>query len=525
MTNSGFASRIESKSRFCAGLSVSSPAIHGPLERLFVLFSATILVLISICLLFELFASEAHSIFSILSLLMFFIASAIITLLSFFKSISGQLFAVSTNIYFLSRVPILYLFPDCLDYQGVLLSQYANLEQGGVLVVLACLFFLVGQILPYTSQRTMRRRLAGEISQTEVVATFRVFGLKISLETVVKSLFPILCILLVFQIYSIFVLNLGLTGGEYARESGAIVRVSQLLPVFMPFVVYSCLAMDSVGSKTGFRIAIASTIVVGASFVLLASRASVVSFLFAVYCAARFMGTRATYRQIVIGLMMVGGAILLYPLISTSRLIFLGVPVDPFQGYEFPIDQLAAISNRVGTSFESFFLWFKVISEETVRPDYSFGVRFTELINSLVPGDLIEVSPYISVAKLQTMYGRFEVAFFSSSAYLEGLGGHGENPGQLGMAYILFGVFMPGSFFVIGALSRMIELSSCSPFWKFILIPSIIAGSDPLPSVALFTLILLLYMLVSAIVAVRKFHKLLRPIKWRWKRKLANESL
>lgn len=525
MTNSGFASRIESRPRFCGELSVSSPAIHGPLERLFVLFSVTILVSIGICLLFELFASGAHSIFSILSLLVFFVASAIITLLSFLKSISGQLFAVSTNIYFLSRVPILYLFPDCLDYQGVLLSQYANLEKGGLFVVLACLFFLVGQILPYTSQRTMRRRLAGETSQSEIMATFRVLGLKIPLETVVKSLFPILCILLVFQIYSIFVLNLGLTGGEYARESGAIVRVSQLLSVFLPFVVYSCLAMATVGSEIGFRVAIASIIVVGASFILLASRASVVSFLFAVYCAARFMGTRATYRQIVVGLMIVGMAILVYPLISTSRLIFLGFPVDPFKGYELPIDQLAAISNRVGTSFESFFLWFKLISEETVRPDYSFFVRFVELINSLVPGDLIEISPYISVAKLQTMYGRFEVEFFSSAAYLEGLGGHGENPGQLGMAYILFGMFMPGSFFVIGLLSRIIELSSCSPFWKFILVPSIIASSDPLPSVALFTFVLLLYMLVLGLATVRAIRKLFRPIKWRGQHKLVNESL
>lgn len=511
MTESGVASQIEPKARFWRELCVSSPAIHGPLERLFILLSATILVSIGICLLFELFASGDHSIFSLLSLLMFFVASAIITLLSFFRSISGQLFAVSANIYFLSRVPILYLFPDCLDYQGVLLSQYANLERGGLFVVLASLFFLVGQVFPYTSQRTMRRRVAGEITLTEAVATFRVFGLKTSLETVIKSLFPILCILLVFQIYSIFVLNLGLTGGEYARESGAIVRVSQLLPVFLPFVVYSCLAMASVGSKTGFRIAIASIIVVGASFVLLASRASVVSFLFALYCAARFMGTRATYRQIVIGLMIVGMAILVYPLMSTSRLIFLGFPVDIFQGYEFPLDQLAAISNRVGTSFESFFLWFKLISEETVRPGYSFFIRFAELINSLVPGDLIEIS-YISVSKLQTMYGRFEVEFFSSSAYLEGLGGHGENPGQLGMAYILFGVFMPVSFFVIGILSRMIELSSWSPFWKFILIPSIIAGSDPLPSVAVFSLVLLLYLLVLGISTVRAIRKLFRPI-------------
>ncbi|MBU2620589.1 MAG: hypothetical protein KKE83_12990 [Proteobacteria bacterium] len=525
MTNSGVASRIESKARFCGEFAMSSPASHGPLERLFVLLSATILVSIGICLLFELFASEVHSIFSILSLLMFFVASAIITLLSFFRSISGQLFAVSTNIYFLSRVPILYLFPDHLDYQGVLLSQYANFEKGGLFVVLASLFFLVGQIFPYTSQRTKKRRLAGEISQTEAVATFRVFGLKIALETVVKSLFPILCILLVFQIYSIFVLNLGLTGGEYARESAAIVRVSQLLPLFLPFVVYSSLAMSTVGSETGFRIAIASIIVVGASFVLLASRASVISFLFALYCAARFMGTRATYRQIVIGLMLLGLAVLVYPLISTSRLILIGVSVNPFQGYEFPLDQLAAISNRVGTSFESFFLWFKLISEETVRPDYSVFVRIAELINSLVPGDLIEVSPYISVAKLQTMYGRFEVDFFSSAAYLEGLGGHGENPGQLGMAYILFGMFMPGSFFVIGALSRMIELSSFSPFWKFILIPSIIAGSDPLPSVALFTLVLLLYMSVLGLTTVRSISKLFRPIKWKGQRKFANELL
>ncbi|MDP2842394.1 MAG: hypothetical protein Q8O06_01975 [Acetobacterium sp.] len=435
------------------------------------------------------------------------------------------MFAVSSNIYFLSRVPILYLFPDYLDYQGVLLSQHENIEQGGVVVVLACLFFLLGQILPYTSQRTMRRRVAGEISLTETLATFRIFGLKISLETVVKSLFPILFLLLVLQIYSIFVLNLGLTGGEYAHELAPIVRVSQLLPVFLPFVVYSCLAMANVGSVTGFRIAIASLIIVGVAFILLASRASVVSFLFAVYCAARFMGTRATYRQILIGLMMVGLAVLVYPLITTSRLIFLGVPVDPFQGYEFPIDQLVAILHRVGTGFESFLLWFKLISEKTIMPDYTFFVRFAELINSLVPGDLIEVSPYISVAKLQTMYGRFEVEFFSSAAYLEGLGGHGENPGQFGMAYILFGVFMPASFFVIGVLSRMIELSGLSPFWKFILIPSIIASSDPLPSVALFTLVLLLFLLVSALVTVRALRKLLRPIKWGGQRKLANESL
>jgi hypothetical protein len=497
MTTIENAGARRSRTLFRDASSPTALAIHGPLERLFVLFSVLIFSMIGICVVLEILDIGAHPLFSVLSLLMFLLVSAMATFMSMLRNISGQLFAIALNLYFLSRIPLAYLLPDQIDYPDVLFHHKDMVERAAVWLIASCLAFIAGLCLPYLIRQTVGRRSGAQLTP-EKTHVFHILGTKLVLETMVKRLFPILVLLLFFQGYAIFALGLGLTGGEYARALGPIVRISQLLIVFTPFAIYACLAMAKLDSPSGFRIAVASAFIVFVSFILLASRSSLLSFVLVTYFASRFLGFRHETRHVLTGLAVLGLAVLTYPFITNLRLYFLGVPLDLLQNYDSFGGQLVQMLNRMGVAFESYLLWFKLVSGGLVVPEYTFFVKFAELINSLVPGDIIELQPYVSISKLQVMYGRPMIDLYSTEAFLENLGGHGENAGQFGMAYILFGTFMPAVFLLLGFTASALELSDISPFWKFVLIPQLLASADPLPNASLLSFVLMLYFLAVA---------------------------
>ncbi|MBI5330949.1 MAG: hypothetical protein HZB71_10090 [Betaproteobacteria bacterium] len=428
-------------------------------------------------------ARRSHDIFTAQALLLFFLASAVCTALAASRRLSAQLAALFVNLYFLHRIPILYFSPELMDYPFYLGNSQEIIEAAAFYFFL-CISFLglgISFVSMFQDYHASNHQAPRPAPITEPV---RLFFLKADWRTLVRVSVPVGAVLLVIQAFALAYLGLGITGAvRESAELNSLLAITEMAKFLSPVAVFGYL----VGLEQGDAILRKkSKILLGiilASYILVASRSTFFGLAISFYVGIRFLGLKSQgkYAKSLFALMALSA--LTYPLITYSRYLFLDLDV-PFHEWFGNFHFLREVSGRLGTAVESYFLWFKYITEGPHERLPTLAIQIYDVVNALVPGEIIQYEPLVNYAKLQSYIGRPDQAFYQSVVFLEELGGSGENPGSYGMAFMLFGNLSFMGFLFAGMLCSSIESSRISSFWKFYWTPFILTTPWLVPSTA-----------------------------------------
>ena len=467
-------------------------------EKLLAIVSILITTTVTVEALFEA-VYGSHPIFTAYSLFWFCLASIICTTMALSRQLVAQLWSLTLNLYFLHRIPLLYYAPDLLDYPNYLNRSQASIEEAS-LYFFVCVFFLwIG--INFTELLFHQYKKRREDHHLPVIdGTLKLFSVTAEWEEIVRTSLLVGLALLAVQFFAMTYFNLGITGAVRLDETlNILLAFTQMVLFFTPIAIFAYLVGHARKNFELKKNAIRLFIIVIISNALLSSRGALLGIAFSAYVGIRFIGLpeqNKYTKSIFIILIM---AFVLYPVITYTRYLYLDIDIKFFEWFA-NFNYMGEVSARIGSSVESYFLWFKYVSEGTQEQLTSLSTRIYDALNGLVPGDIVTYDPEINISKLQVAIGRPEVKAFQSVSFLEQLGGHGENAGMFGMLVIMFGPFFFISFFVVGLLTSIVEKSKVSPFWKYYWIPVLLSTPWVIPPVATVqqTILLIVVIVYSA---------------------------
>jgi hypothetical protein len=474
-------------------------------EYFFYFISVAISISLGFTVILEFF-NQSHSIFTVVSLLFFLLSSIICSFFAFLPSISAQLFAILTNVYFLHRIPLLYYLPEWLDYPVYFYNAHDFIARSSILFFL-CIFALAFGILMSKIEllpRSVPARIASYRIANENFLSF--FCFKASWRKILIASILISSFSLVIQIYAFFFINLGITGAirnTTFNSFNTLLALSQLAKFFLPVGIFGltyALLIRSPDLKIWSTVLISICLI---SLILIASRAIILGIIVYFYVAMRLLGLQNQRKYSLILFKLALFSIVLFPLISYSRYLFLRLDVS-FVRYIMNLNLLEKISGRLGNAVESYFLWFKYITLGAQEQLLSIHKLFVSSVNGLVPGSIFTEPELVNIAKLQVVIGRPETIQYPAE-FLKQLGGHGENMGQYGQSFMLFGFFAPFAFFVSGFLVSKLEYSRIHIFWKFFWIPILLQTPWLIPTAATLKMFVMIIVIIMFLYLSRMF--------------------
>jgi hypothetical protein len=428
--------------------------------------------------------NNSHAIFTVESLLWFFLASVVCTVMAASRWLVPQLAALFANGYFLHRIPLLYFFPELMDYP-VYLGGSQEIIEAAAFYFFLCMFFLglgISFVRTFHGYSTRNRYSVRPVPIAEPV---RLFALKVHWSTIVRVSVPVGAALLATQTFALVYLGLGIVGAVRTSDNlNTLLAITEMTKFLLPVAVFGFLVgieREDGLLKNRSQMLLAIVLV---SLILVASRAAALSIAISIYIGVRFLGLKSQGRYARAALILVSLGVIAYPLITYSRYLLNGDDVTFFGWFE-NFSPFRELSLRLGSAVESYFVWFKYLYFEGSQARLpTLAVLIFDAVNGLVPGELINYEALVNYSKLQPHIGRPEHSPYQTERFLNELGGGGENPGTYGMAFMLFGSLSFFSFFFAGLLCSFLESSRISVFWKFYWVPFLLTSPWLIPSTA-----------------------------------------
>jgi len=259
-------------------------------------------------------------------------------------------------------------------------------------------------------------------------------------------------------------LKVGITALDFDRQFAPLLRITQIVQVlhFLPILVLVSGKFRPGIRKTAFFLLI---LILVRLVLFTASKAALlylcVTFFVCLYSCGRQIAKKYVIISVILFLFTI---FVLAPAVTILRAGLIGLVTgsmnfsDLFHmlvdSYTLIVDKLFFdFINRMGV-----FDWltgFMTVGRDAFLPSASISNDLIEIINSLVPGDLIDRSPdYETVSKIMPNVLRG----WTLGTYP----GHSENMGGAGLAYLYFGKAYGVLFFFICALISTILLKSNS---------------------------------------------------------------
>lgn len=372
----------------------------------------------------------------------------------FILDIVATFFAV----FFLQRIVVVYFRLDQMSYQEHLIFSSQVFNEA----ILFCTAISIAALIGYLFATYL-----GQDIQKQKVITInydRLFGIRYDFELLFKGYSLLLCASIIFEIYLMVGLKVGVTALDFDRPFAPLLRIVQIVQVlhFLPILVLASGKFSPSIRKTAFVLFI---LILGRLILLTTSKAALLYLCVAFIVCLYFCGKQIRKRYFIIGFILFLFTIfVLAPGVTLLRAGLVGLVTgsmnlrDVFNmlvdNYMLIVDKLFFdFMNRMGV-----FDWltgFMTVGRDVFLPTASVSDDLIEIINSLVPGDLIERSPdYVTVSKLMPHILRGW-----------GLGtypGHSENMGGAGLAYLYFGKAGGVLFFFIWSFisTKILKFSS-----------------------------------------------------------------
>ena len=268
----------------------------------------------------------------------------------------------------------------------------------------------------------------------------RLFGLRYDFELLFKVYSLFLFASMIFEVYLMVGLNVGITALEFDRQFAPLLRIVQIVQVlhFLPILVL----VSGKFSPSTRRIAFCLLILILVRLILFTtSKASLLYLCVAFIVCLYFSGRQINKKHVIIGgILFVFTIFVMAPVAMISRAALIGLVTGSMNfSYVFHmfVDSYTIVFDRLFFSFMSrmgVFDWltgFMTVGRNSFLPMASVSNDLIRIINSLVPGDLIERSPdSVTISKLMPHILR--------GWALGSYPGHSENMGGAGFAYLYF---------------------------------------------------------------------------------------
>lgn len=404
----------------------------------------------------------------------------------FFLDVVAILFAA----FFLQRIVVIYFRPDQMSYQPHLIFSSQVFDEAILFCIAVSIAVLIGYFFAtYNRGKDVRK-------QKETAINFdRLLGIRLNFEQIFKVYSFFLFGALIMQLFLMFKFGVGVTALEFSRSYAPILRLTQIvisLFVLPMFVV----ASGNFSSKTR-KIAICLVILLLIYTIFFrTSKGALLSFCVIFFVCTHFCGRRISIKYIIAGGVLFLFTIFVFaPLVMilrsgwvsllTGQTNFGDILYGMTNNYQLIADELFfKFLNRMGG-----FDWltgFMTVGRDAFLPSASLSSDIISIINSLIPGDLIERPPdYVTTSKLMPHILRG----WSLGCYP----GHGENMGGLGMAYLYFGQIGGALFFLL---------------WSFISVKIVNSNINIIVKVLFFQLFVIVFFLGGGLeTPIRHFYE------------------
>jgi hypothetical protein len=414
----------------------------------------------------------------------------VIFIISLISDLFLSLYAILFCAFFLQRIVVIYFFPEELDYQ-----RHLQYEQSTF--VTAMLFLLgssISVLLGYLFAR--KRSIMSSANKTKddaSLSAITIFQRKTSIEELFNYYFYVAFPLVLLRLSLMLFAGVGVTSLAFDRGWALIYRISDLSSSFSV-----CAFVVILLEKCAPKIRKMAFTIICLNFIVLIVGTSKTS-LFMLYVnyllACVLLRKQVTQRAVLIGVGIFVVTFYVYAPVATMMRSWL-VAINSVGIYDATIVFTQAMhSYRADLSHSAFFFMQRLGGFDWLvaflscgRDVFPWWVSFSgfmiEIVNSLVPGDLIVVPGYISVSKIMPM-------MFRGYASLDDFIGHAENMGVFSMAYVYFTIWGAMIFFFIWAyISVKILRSTVSVVIKLLyltcFVMTLFAGGSLVTSVARF---------------------------------------
>jgi len=350
----------------------------------------------------------------------------------FFLDMMATFFVV----FFLQRIVVIYFRPDQMSYQEYLKFSPQVFNAAIWFCIGVVIAILGGYFLAISHKKTINA------SELRVINFDKFFGISYDFERLFNVYSLFFYVAMILEIFLIVKFKVGVTALEYGRQFAPFIRIVNIVETlyFLPLLV---LAKGKFSPYTR-NVAISLVVLILIRLIFFqTSKAGIISLCVTFFVCQYFCGAKISKKNVITGFaLFIFSIFILAPVTTIMRASVIrmvsgsssfGAEILMVKNnYVLTIDKpLFSFMNRLG-AFD-WLVGFINVGRDAFLPLANVFNDFVEVVNSLVPGDLIN-SPYggMSVEKLIPHVLRG----WDLGSYL----GHAELMGGVGMAYLYFGV-------------------------------------------------------------------------------------
>lgn len=466
-----------------------------PLNAAFAAFSLLILFATVYVAIDSILAEAVHPLYSGISLVMAILAAIVVFLISAMPSIVPQITSALLSAFYAQRIVVTYFAPDSLDYHEYNNFTLDQLNYSIAFYLISVLSIFCGFVLARLTIRTASP-LSDEIKFNRY-KNINYFYYRVDFRGFARiSIYAAIMLAFITIYYGLQ--GVGIAGATYESDAFVEMRFAGLYNVYIGLILFCVIFYQK--DDLIYRWAIFAFVLIFAISLLNGGKGFLMSLILAALLNYRLLDKPVSPKFIYLVIFIVIFSIVIFfPLMTSVR----GYVLSGFDTFDFFGDydltkSLKLFSSRLG-GFDWMNLWISIPATMIPASNTSVITEFAILINSLVPGEIIEVPELVQLSKLMVVYGR------GYGDILE-LGGHAENVGGLGTAFIYFGFFGAQIYlFLISLFLGRVEVSNLHSFHKQLIINNslilfLVGGGFVLIQGTIFTA-LVIYALQAFIIA------------------------
>ena len=448
-----------------------------------------------------LFSDNQHELYSLNSVLIMTVSSLILFSLSLSNNIILKWICLISVLFFTHRFVITYIYPSTLDYHKLLQFSKVEIEKA-LLIYLYSLYALVLAFIVSKIKLIKNYSLSNKFlnSEYKLNNSIKILGVPANFNSQVKWLLYAAVILSLIKIFFFFNYNFGIIGNTISEDLTYLMRVVTLSDImFFPIIfIYIYVKKESLPNK---KLIIFALLLVIFTSAMMTSRAIILVFILNAYLTCMILNIRIPRKYFILSILGLLFAVFFFYTFMTS--LREAIIVEDMSKLKIIskdyVNLIIGISSRVGTAYDSWFLWSSQLPSLSLRLEtFSITNDFFRLINSFYIGELVEVPSERWLGKYQLEIGRGYLEFDKH-------GGTSENPGPISTAWIYFHQYSFIYWFMLYYFLLKLQDFNLHPFWVFFIVYSYAhgpSGNIVMQSTA-FTFLMIFFLIGILVITLR----------------------
>lgn len=401
------------------------------------------------------FGSAPNPLYTTEAVMYGLLASVLLFVLSFRRSIVTRLFCVLLSVFYTQRFITTYLAPNELDYERYRSFTRVEVEASARYYFFCALAICIGGLVGDALTRR-RAAIVANSDSSGVSAYITFFPFKVSFEQLARVALIAFIAATIFN-FRLLASGFGIAGSVYDQSETVLRWFTSIASYLSPFVVFALLYFRenrsmSALAKWAFALMLITNL-------WGSSKGTLMALALTWYLVLTLLGRPLPKRFFAVsGFVIVLSIFVFFPAMSILRTVLLTGTAQ--------YDYLASLAearyqflSRLG-GFDWLNLWISTPADQ-IPPNASALGELISLVNRIVPGEIIPQPDAVDLSKLMVVLGR------GVDIDLKQLGGGAENVGGPATAYLFLGP-IGGLIYltILPAILIAVERSSLHPMHK-----------------------------------------------------------